>query len=524
MEAVAGLSRSPPSTVNNRSHLRPGVRWSTTSLVLGAVLAQFGCQSAPPRDSPLPLRIAFGIGPTGQASGLSTVAGLLYGEPLIAHDASGRPQPGLAESWAWADAGRRLTLQIKPDVQFHDGSTLTAQLVADFLQSVLDGPPADLPLGFERVTSVKASGAHTVTITLSRPDFFLLTALNELRMLHPDDDDVGTGPFRLVQREPTLEAERFDAYHGGMPGTHRVQILTYDSHRSAWAALLRGEVDAAQEITRDAVDFMERSSNVATFATPQPFYIGVIFNHRHPAFANRAVRRAVNLALDRTRIVNQAMRGLGFVAHGPIWRDHWAYETPDSPPSFDPRKAIALLDSAGFPMKAGAPGRPASRFAFTCLFYSEDPQYERIALMVQRQLFDIGIDVRLEPATQRQLGQRSSLGQFDALLTPANAGRSLMFTYRFWDTAAPGGAIFQTAYSGANEAFEQLRNSTSDDEVRASVASLDARFQEDVPAAFLAWTQVTRAISTAIQVGTDAPDPFMSMWQWQRTDRGTPTP
>ena len=510
--------------MHNRSLLRPGVRWSTTILVLVAALGQLACQSAPPQAPPLPLRIAFGIGPTAQASGLSTFTGPLYGEPLIAHDASGRPQPGLAESWTWADEGRRLNLRIKPGVQFHDGTTLTAPLVADFLRSVLEGPAEDLPLGFERVTSVEASGEQEVAITLSRPDFFLLTALNELRMLHPDDEDIGTGPFRLLQREPTVEAERFDRYHAGMPGFERVQILSYDSHRSAWAALMRDEADAAQEITRDSVDFMERSSNVEIFATAQPFYAALVFNHAHPAFANPAVRRAVNLALDRTRIVDQAMRGLGFVAHGPIWRDHWAYESPEAPPPFDPRTAMALLDQAGFPVKPGAPGRPASRFAFTCLFYSEDAQYERIALMVQRQLFDIGIDVRLEPATLRQLGQRGGRGEFEALLAQTNAGRSLMFTYWFWHSDEPGGALLRTGYTGAADAFDRLRNSTSDDEVRAAVSALDARFQTDVPAAFLAWTQMTRAISTDIQVGGDEADPFSSIWRWQRTGRGTPTP
>jgi peptide/nickel transport system substrate-binding protein len=512
--------------VHNRSQLRSGVRWGTTILVLTAALGQLACQSPPTPESPLPLRVAFGIGPTGQALGMSTVAGMLYGEPLIEHDATGRPQPGLAESWAWADAGRHLTLQIKSGVTFHDGSALTAELVADFLQSVLTEPSELLPLGFQRVTSVKASSAHTVTITLSRPDFFLLTALNELRILHPDDDDIGTGPFRLLRREPALvEAERFDQYHGGVPRSPSVEILQYDSHRSAWAALMRGEVDAAQDITREAVDFMERSSNVAIHSTPQPFYIGVVFNQSHPAFSNVQVRRAVSMALDRTRIVDRAMRGLGFVAHGPVWRDHWAYEQPQEPPPFNPREAAELLDGAGYPIRNGAPGRPASRFAFTCLFYSEDAQYERIALMVQRQLFDIGIDVQLEAATLQQLGERTASGAYDAFLAPAtNAGRSLMFTYRFWHAGAPGGALWNTGYSGAGEPFDRLRNSTTDAEVREAVQALSTRFQNDVPAAFLAWTQYTRAISTDIDVGQETPDPFMSIWRWQRTGRGTLTP
>ena len=77
MEAAAGPCRAPPSSVHNRSKLRPGVLWRTTIVALGAALGQLACQTAPPPDPPVPLRIAFGIGPTGQASGLTTVAGLL---------------------------------------------------------------------------------------------------------------------------------------------------------------------------------------------------------------------------------------------------------------------------------------------------------------------------------------------------------------------------------------------------------------------------------------------------------------
>jgi len=491
--------------------------------VLIAAAAATSCTRPGEAPGASTLRVAFGIGPTVKASGVDTIAGLLFNEPLIAHDSRGRPQPGLAEAWAWESNGRLLRIELKKGVRFHDGSTLTAPLVQRFLAAFAKGPASDRPLGLQRVTGIEATGEHSLAISLSRPDLFLLTELNELRVVHPDNPDVGTGPFRLVRLQPIAEAERFDGYHGGMPGSSRVQIVPYDSQRSAWAALMRGEADAAQEITRDAVDFMERSSHVVTHSSTQPFYIPVVFNHNHAAFTNPIVRRAIDLALDRAGIVERAMLGRGIAAHGPIWRDHWAYDPPAGPPGFDPVQAAGLLDSAGFPLRPAMNGQPGSRFAFRCLFWSEDPQYERIALMVQRQLSDIGIEVELEPVTLRDLALKASRGDFDAFLARANAGRSLMFTYRFWRSASSSDDVFwRTGYTGVDAELDRLRDSTTDTQVRDAIAALSARFREDAPAAFIAWTEVTRAISSDISVNAEGADPFMSIWKWRRGGaRGT---
>jgi ABC-type transport system substrate-binding protein len=218
------------------------------------------------------------------------------------------------------------------------------------------------------------------------------------------------------------------------------------------------------------------------------------------------------------------MRGWGVVADSPVWRFHWAYEPLESTQAYDPRKAVALLEQAGYPLRPSTAEAPASRLSFRCLFVNEDPQYERIALMVQRQLFDIGVDVELLPLTLRDLAARAGAGDFDALLAPANAGRSLMFTHLFWRSPTPGEpAIWRTGYSGADAALDRLRASTSDDELRASLRQLTERFRDDAPAIFIAWTEVTRAVSSEISVGEEsAADPFMSLWKWRRILPGAP--
>jgi peptide/nickel transport system substrate-binding protein len=254
----------------------------------------------------------------------------------------------------------------------------------------------------------------------------------------------------------------------------------------------------------------------------QPYYIPIVFNLRHPVLRNRDVRQAISLALDRDAIVSQAMRGHGAVAAGPIWPSYWAYQPVAGAASYDPQRAAALLDRAGLPMPAATGDKPRVRFSFRCLFWSEDPQYERIALMLQKQLFDIGVQVDLIPVTLTQLGERATAGDFEAFVARANAGRSLMFTYRFWRSAPQDqAALFRNGYTGADAALDQLRQSVSEAETRAAVKAVDERFREDAPAAFIAWTEVTRALNADVTIDdADIYDPFTAIWRWAKAPAG----
>lgn len=471
-------------------------------------------------DSPLErplLRIGFGIGATAKPSGVAVLAELLYSEPLIGRQVDGRPAPHLAESWTWDESDRRVSVRLKRGIRLHNGEPLTADLVARSLQAQVAAARKDSTLLFDTVQRISVDG-ELLVVELSRPDALLVSELLGLRISDPQHPDNGTGPFRIVRRSPELQTERFDHYHGGAPEISGVRIVTFESQRSAWAAMLRGEVDAVQEINRGSVEFLERSSTARTYTFLQPFYIPLVFNLRHDALRHVEVRRAITEALDREAIVAKSMHGHGRVADGPIWPLHWAYSGTHPRYSYDPKSAADRLDRAGFAIRRAAePSEPDARFTFRCLFWSEDPQYERIALMVQRQLFDVGIDVQLEPATLAELRVRAAAGDFDAFLMRTNASRSLDLTYRFWrSTPSSEPAMQRSGYSGADGVLDLLQQSTTDEEVRRAVEALSRRFYEDAPAAFIAWTEITRGVNSTFEVPeVGAEDPFSKIWQWR---------
>jgi peptide/nickel transport system substrate-binding protein len=427
----------------------------------------------------------------------------------------GRPTQKLAERWEWLEDGAGLRVVLKPGVRFHDGSALTLERALAILRKRLV-PEAGLT--FSSISSIDiANGA--IEIRTRRKEAFLLTDLADVALTSEQSDRIGTGPYALESDAPSIRLRAFDGYHQGAPVIKAVEFKSYQTQRSAWAALMRGEIDALHEVSRDAVEFVEaETTGVGTHSHLRPYYILLGFNLRHPVLRNREVRRAINEAIHREELIERAMHERGEPARSPIWPLHWAYNPTGPIYRSNPDAARLRLQSAGYPLRtAGRVAGMPSRFSFTCLLWADDPRFERLALMVQRQLYDVGIDMQLEAVPGVRLYPRLMKGDFDAYLMEQTSGRSLAWVYRFWHSSQSDvPSLVNTGYSSADRILDRLRGATEDDEIRDAVGALHQQLFADPPAAFLAWGQATRALSRTFSVpDTSGPDILGSLWQWR---------
>jgi peptide/nickel transport system substrate-binding protein len=404
-------------------------------------------------------------------------------------------------------------VHLRPDVYFHDGTPVSAAAVVKILKQRIGRPQS---IGFEAVKSLDIAKDGSLVFRLSRPDGFLLSTLATTLMTDDDKPDVGTGPFRLVPEKANLAAVRNTSYYRGAPDIERVEVKPYTTARATWVGLLKNEVDMALEINKDSVEFVEGTKFRIVYSI-QPFYIPLVFNLRNPILARTEVRRAISDAINRDEIVSQGMRNRGKVAEDPIWPFHWAYNDAARPHTLDPVGARERLDGAGLPVRPATAGRRASRFQLKCLFYNVDPQFERIGLLLQRQLAAVGIDLLLEGVNEKQLVTRLGSGDFDSYLFQLTSGRDVSWAYRFWHS--PNGALGQvmqnTGYSGADAVLDRLREAHKEEDIRVAVGDLRQRFFDDVPAVFLAWPQIMRAVDTRFDIGNPSdPEIFANLWRW----------
>jgi peptide/nickel transport system substrate-binding protein len=446
-------------------------------------------------------------------SGFTTIARGLSLESPLATAWDGRPVPRAFISWTWLPDGAGLRVRLRPNVRYHDGTILTAPIAADFLRKNLVGNALS-----SSITSIEPDGDIEILFRTARPEGFLLAELATVEFSLPGKPRVGTGPFRYVADGPPIVLEAFDSYHAGRPAIDRVEIIPYQTQRAAWAAMMRGEINMLHQVSRDAVDFVEAESTIQTHTFLRAYSVGLVFNLRHPVLKSSEVRRALNAAVDRQRIVEIAMRRRAVVLESPVWPSHWAYSSSQPTFGFDPDLARLKLDAAGVTERTNPePGRMPSRFQFTCLVVAEDQALERIAILLQKQLADVGVDMELLPVRFQELGRRLRDGQFDVALTNLVGSRSLHWLYLLWHSPQTGvPAYLNSGYSFADAALDRLRASISDDEVRGAVADLQRAFFDDPPGVFLAWTETTRALSRGFSVPNEgARDILGTIGHWR---------
>lgn len=462
----------------------------------------------------------------GADFGLRNVASTLSREGLTQLSPDGRPLPKLAESWAWDPGGLVLRMNLRKGVTFHDGTPLTAELAAGILRTALaKSSNQTFMISFADVRDIRANGALQLVFTLSRPSALLPEDL-ELP-LEIGTPAIGTGAYRVMSSEPgkiTLQAN--EDYYLGAPRIRQLIVQPFPALRTAWSSLLRGEVDMVTEVPPDAVEFVANNDvRVVSFARRYQYIVA--FNSRVPPFDKPAVRRALNLAIDRDALVRDVLKGRGQPAVGPLWPQHWAYDASAGSIGFDPALAESLLDASGMPERPSAVG-PRARMRFTCLIPANFSLVERLALSIQKQLYDVGVDVQFEVVSGEELDSRVRSGRFDAILLDIVGGPTFGRAYMLWGSTKnfQGLNVFGYENAEAERLFGVLRTTTSEGAVRSAARGLQRVLLDDPPALFLAWTERSRAVRRDFEIVRDAqrdpPDPLYSIWRWAPAVRRSP--
>jgi peptide/nickel transport system substrate-binding protein len=465
------------------------------AIIVLALCAQ-ACTAPPAAAMPARiLRIGFGL-PSGDAgrSGVRQAARLLSVEGLISFSRSGRPQPWLADRWDLSDDGRTLTVYLKSGIHFHDGRALDAATVRDALQAQL---PSYMGPAFGDVSAITVASPQSLTIQMARRSNFVLESL-DAGLTSPDSPDAGTGPFRLAEpgADDILALEANEDYRDGSPAIPRVEFHAYQSERAAWANMLRGDVDMLYEVNAEALRSLEPSSQVAVYSHPRNYAYVLLMNVQRPELGDRQGRRQLNDAIDRRLLVEETMNGHGRPVDSPVPREHWAATQDGDAPRFTYQ-----------------PTRLATPRALTCIF--ADPSLERMAMAVQRQLRQIGVELTLERIPLDQLYARAADGQFDLLLADMIAGPTMARQQWFFGS---GGQFNWGHYSNpdVDRAFDAMRGAASDPEYQRGVAAYARAIVDDPPAIFLAWSERTRAVSTRYTVPAEpGRDVLSTLRQWR---------
>ncbi len=435
------------------------------------------------RESNSVLRI--GVGEVGVDQAVQTFS--VEGLAKVAAD--GRPGARLAKGWTVAQDGLSVLVDLRPNLRFHDGSQVSAEVVADVLRQSL---PSFMGVAYEDVSGIEATSAEQVKITLHRPSTFLLESL-EAPIRKPALPSVGTGPFISTASTNGAELVANPDYYLGRPKVDRIVVNVYPSVRTAWAEMLRDHVDMVWDVGVNLLESLQQATTVQVFSYVRNYQYLVLLNPKSGALRSQAVRRRLNASIDRDAFIRDALDGHGIPSHGPIWPQHWAI-LGNPTELAHPRQSS--LPAAASTQPSEVEDQRQIGVKFTCLVAGE---HERMGLVISRQLRDVGIEMTLVEASVDRI--RSALVQhdFDAVLVDAISAPSMFRPYLWWHSR---GSLNRGLYSSADvdDALDSVRHALSDDEYRRGVAKFEQSVAMDPPAIFLAWAERARVVSRRFEV------------------------
>jgi len=240
--------------------------------------------------------------------------------PLLFNEAY-EPQPYLAESWEISNDGLQLTLNLRDNAVFHDGTPITSEDVAFSIKTSKENHPFK-PM-FEPVESVDSSDPLTVVITLSKPHPAILMAMTPALLPiipkhifddgqdikeHPrnaGDDFVGSGPFQVTEYDgdELIRLAKFDDFFlEGLPYLDEITIDIVPDPNAVILGLENGDYDMAQAPNAAAI---EQFLDDDRFNTDPKGHeaIGKIdwlfLNIRSGNLSTPEARKAISLAIDQ---------------------------------------------------------------------------------------------------------------------------------------------------------------------------------------------------------------------------------
>jgi len=173
----------------------------------------------------------------------------------------------------------------------------------------------------------------------------------------------------------------------------------------ALTELKTGNVDFLYRIDPKDVPDIKSTPNLVYFEGPGVGYQGLWINTVKGPLASKALRQAVNLAVDREALLAVAYFGVGQIAQGPIPPSSWAY---------DASVATVKRDLAAARQKLSEGGQPGG-FKMILKAQSSSPLQEKISQLVQAQLAEAGIQVEIQTVEFGALLKVGEQGDFDAL-------------------------------------------------------------------------------------------------------------
>ncbi|MGY0497756.1 ABC transporter substrate-binding protein [Nocardia sp. FBN12] len=419
---------------------------ATTVVACGGDTGGSGGQAGPPQPGGT-LRYGLSGAPTCSDPAQSGTNQTIYVARQIVDSLTdqdpktGAITPWLAKSWEVSPDAKVFTFTLADGVTFSDGTALTADSVRDTFDAIVRLGAAKAQLGASYLTSYVGTTAVdklTARVEFSQPNAQFLQASSTPQLgiqatstnAKPAEarcagDNIGSGPFTYAayQQDTSVTLAKRAGYHWGSPVfghqgeayLDRIEFTVVPESGVRTGSLASGQLDAVSDaLPQDAPQIEAVGGRILSTSNPgTPF--GLQLNVTRGPLRDPAVRQALLPAIDRKQLVETVLGPQFKPATSSLASATPAYLDQSTRLAYDPAKAKAILDQAGWvPGADGVRAKNGERLSFAVTFSQVFAGNQAILELVQQQLRQVGVDLKLDLVSTPEAIARQNAREVDA--------------------------------------------------------------------------------------------------------------
>lgn len=444
------------------------------------------------------------------------ISNLVYSGLMKYQD--GNLEKDIAESYSISEDGLSYIFTLKPDIHFHDGTSITAEDVAFTIQKIQNSAIKSPRRADWNDISIEIISSREIKFTLKQPyrPFIYNTTVGIIpkhiwNNLSDDQfifsqyniEPIGSGPYKYksitknaegIPEEYNLTAN--NKYYGKRAYIDNITFVFFSDYEKAILALEKGTIDSLASVS--ASDAKKLSDNLkegySIISTPLPRIFGLFFNqNNNEVLADKYVRQALNVAVDRENIIKEVLNGFGTSIHGPFPFDKEEEKSVFNIKA-DIQTAEAILNKGGWTKnpntgifeKKGP--KNTIQILSLSIYTADTPDLKQTAEMVKDAWTTLGVKVTVKIFDSSELYQNIIRPRkYDVLLFGQLIGKD-RDVYAFWHSSqrnTPGLNVAMYANSNADQIIEAIRRDDVDNTKKGNYTELSNIIKNDVPAVFL---------------------------------------
>ena len=486
---------------------------------------------------------------------------------LTTNDTRGNPVGDLAIDWGVSYDGMTYNFAINPDAKWHDGQPVTSDDVLFTYELLKEGKgyiPDDI-INFWNTVQITPVNNKTLQFNLQEAFAPFLDYLNvgilprhvyggmtfsEMVDSKINIQPIGSGPFRLKElvqdngKITGVTLENNAAYYGKKPYLDEIQFTYYSDSGLAYQAYQQEQIDGISYISDDILKRVLNDENINLYTARRPVQTMIFFNldNRNVEFMqSKAVRNAFAAAINRNRIVSQALNGQAIIANSPILYGNWAYTSEVPVIEYNTEKAIEMLQKEGYVLASeqehlrskevtSVDGKTERKTLSFTLIYPDDDLHKKIAEQIQQDLGKINVLVNVDYVPYDTLINTILPDrEFEAVLLDLNLSRYPdPDPYPFWDQTQISSGQNYTQWNNKtiSQYLETARVEVDRSERARMYKNFQILFMEELPAVPLYNPVYNYPVSKKVSGVSIGPlyrpsDRFLNISDWYMVSRSS---